>query len=68
MQLYADGEPWKSCIEGCRLCRDTILNHLQMLTNVSFWLREQEEPLAEEVCGWLQKLKFENKIHRDGIY
>ena len=53
MQLYADGEPWKSCIAGCRLCRDTILNHLQMLTNVSFWLREQEEPLAEEVCGWL---------------
>ena len=33
MQLYADGEPWKSCIEGCRLCRDTILNHLQMIEN-----------------------------------
>ncbi len=24
-----------------------------MLANVSFWLREQGEPLAEEVCGWL---------------
>ena len=52
-QLYADGEPWKTRITDRRLCRNTILNHLQMLANASFWLREQGEPLAEEVCGWL---------------
>ena len=52
-QLYVEGEPWKSRITDRRLCRNTILNHLQMLANVSFWLREQGEPLAEEVCGWL---------------
>ena len=46
-------EPWKTRITDRRLCRNTILNHLQMLANVSFWLREQGEPLAEEVCGWL---------------
>ena len=52
-QLYVEGEPWKTRITDRRLCRNTILNHLQMLANVSFWLREQGEPLAEEVCGWL---------------
>ena len=52
-QLYADGKPWKTRITDCRRCRNTILNHLQMLANVSFWLKEQGEPLAEEVCGWL---------------
>lgn len=52
-QLYAAGEPWKTRITDRRRCRNTILNHLQMLANVSFWLREQGEPLAEEVCGWL---------------
>ena len=54
-ELYWDveGEPWKTRITDRRLCRNTILNHLQMLANVSFWLREQGEPLAEEVCGWL---------------
>lgn len=52
-QLYADGEPWKTRITDRRRCCNTILNHLQMLANVSFWLREQGEPLAGEVCGWL---------------
>lgn len=52
-QLYADGEPWKTRITDRRLCRNTILNHLQMLANVSFWLKKQGEPLAEEVCDWL---------------
>ena len=52
-QLYVEGEPWKTRITDRRLCRNTILNHLQMLANVSFWQREQVEPLAEEVCGWL---------------
>ena len=52
-KLYADGEPWKTRITDRRLCRNTILNHLQMLANVSFWLKKQGEPLAEEVCGWL---------------
>ena len=52
-QLYADGEPWKTRITDRRLCRNTILNHLQMVANVSFWLKNLGEPLAEEVCGWL---------------
>ena len=52
-QLYVEGEPWKTRITDRRLCRNTMLNHLQMLANVSFSLREQGEPLAEEVCGWL---------------
>lgn len=52
-QLYAAGEPWKTRITDRRRCRNTILNHLQMIANVSFWLKEQGEPLAEEVCGWL---------------
>lgn len=29
-QLYVEGEPWKSRITDRRLCRNTILNHLQM--------------------------------------
>ena len=52
-RLYAEGEPWKTRITDRRLCRNTILNHLQMLANVSYWLKAQGEPLAEEVCGWL---------------
>lgn len=52
-QLYTEGEPRKTRITNRRQCCNTILNHLQMLANVSFWLREQGEPLAEEVCGWL---------------
>lgn len=52
-QLYTEGEPRKTRITDRRRCRNTILNHLQMLANVSFWLKEQGEPLAEEVCGWL---------------
>ena len=52
-QLYAAGEPWKTRITDRRLCRNTVLNHLQMLANVSFWLKNLGEPLAEEVCGWL---------------
>lgn len=52
-QLYEDGELRKTRITDRRRCRNTILNHLQMLVNVSYWLREQGEPLAEEVCGWL---------------
>lgn len=58
-QLYAAGEPWKTRITDRRLCRNTILNHLQMLANVSFWLKEQGEPLAEEVCGWLLEQEAE---------
>ena len=52
-KLYEQGEPWKTRITDRRLCRNTILNHLQMLANVSFWLKNLGEPLAEEVCGWL---------------
>lgn len=52
-ELYEHGNPRKTRITDRRLCRNTILNHLQMLANVSYWLREQGEPLAEEVCGWL---------------
>lgn len=55
----AAGEPWKTRITDRRLCRNTILNHLQMLANVSFWLKEQGEPLAEEVCGWLLEQEAE---------
>ena len=62
VQLYADGEPWKTRITDRRLCRNTILNHLQMLANVSFWLREQGEPLAEEVCGWLLTQETADKV------
>ncbi len=46
-QLYVEGEPWKTRITDRRLCRNTILNHLQMAGECQFWLREQGEPLAE---------------------
>ncbi len=49
-QLYVEG-PGRPALRTEDF--NTILNHLQMLANVSFWLREQGEPLAEEVCGWL---------------
>ena len=52
-RLYRTGEPWKTRITDRRRCRNTILNHWQMLINVSCWLRELSEPLAEEVCSWL---------------
>ena len=33
--------------------REAAQLYVEGLANVSFWLREQGEPLAEEVCGWL---------------
>ena len=62
-RLYLSGEPWKTRITDRRRCRNTILNHLQMLCNVSYWLREQGEPLAEEVCSWLLTEESEEVQH-----
>lgn len=51
---FEQGNPWKTREEDRRACRNTILNSLQMIANLTVWLEELEKHPACQVREWLE--------------
>ena len=59
---FEQGEPWNTREQNRRACRNTILNSLQMIANLTFWLDVLGEETAHEVSDWLE-LDMSWKVH-----
>lgn len=53
-EYFYKKEPWKSIESNRKACRNTILNSLQMIANLTVWLDLLGEPSAHTVMMWLE--------------
>lgn len=61
-EYFEQGEPWNTREQNRKACRNTILNSLQMIANLTFWLDVLGEETAHEVSEWLE-LDMNWKVH-----
>lgn len=61
-EYFEKKEPWNTIETNRRACRNTILNSLQMIANLTVWLELLGEPSAHNVLQWLE-LDNEWKVH-----
>lgn len=53
-EYYEQSEPWRMIEQDRKACRNTILNSLQMLANLTVWLEILGEHPAHVVLNWLE--------------
>ena len=62
IEYFEKREPWNMLETNRRACRNTILNSLQMVANLTVWLELLGEPFAHSVLQWLE-LDTSRKVH-----
>ena len=53
-EYFEQGNPWNTREQARKACRNTILNSLQMIANLTFWLDALGEEAAHSVTSWLE--------------
>lgn len=61
-EYFEQGNPWKNRECDRRVCRNTVLNSVQMIANLTIWLELLEEYPAARVKEWLE-LDEEWQVH-----
>ena len=61
-EYFEQGNPWKNRKNDLRACRNTILNSVQMIANLTVWLDARREYPACRVMEWLE-LDREWQVH-----
>ena len=54
VEYFEQGNPWNTREQDRKACRNTILNSLQMIANLTFWLDALGEEAAHSVTSWLE--------------
>lgn len=53
VSYWEEGRPWDTCLENRPACRNTVLNSVQLVANLTVLLMPVWKHPAGEVCRWL---------------